>query len=35
MNPESIEFILTLGVTIYFMYWVRDIAESLRNISKK
>ncbi len=35
MSPESIQLILTLGVTIYFMYWVRDIAESLREISKK
>ncbi len=35
MSPEFIGLILRVVVTIYFMYFVADIAKSLRAIAKK
>jgi len=35
MTPEFIGLIVRLVVTIYFMYFVADIAKSLRTIAKK
>jgi hypothetical protein len=35
INSESINLILRIIVTIYFMYFVRDIAVSLGTIAKR
>ncbi len=35
MTPEIISLILRIIATIYFMYFVQDIAVSLRIIAKK